>query len=116
MLITKDNTIRFKEFSPAMMTMLNVLYSLNLQKIPDFPDDFVITSANDSTSHSAKSKHYENKALDIRSKNFKDNLSKVLFIDRIQNMLGNKFIIFLENPGKTQEHFHIQVKKGEDYP
>lgn len=116
MIITKDNTVRFKKFSPALMTILNALYTINEQKIKDLPVDFVITSANDSTSHSAKSKHYEDKALDIRSKNFSTKSSKMFFISRLQEFLGPSFTIILENDGKVNEHFHIQVKKGEDFP
>jgi hypothetical protein len=116
MVITKNSTVHFKRFTPAMMSMLNVLYALNQQQIPDFPEDFVITSANDSTSHSVKSKHYEDKAIDVRSKNFKTRTAKFLFINRVQHILGPKFTALLENHGTANEHFHIQVKRGENFP
>jgi hypothetical protein len=117
MIITKDITVHFKKFSPAIMAILNALYALNEMKATDFPEDFIITSANDSTSHSAKSKHYQDMALDIRSKNFKSADAKKFFIDRLLLMLPKgKFTILLENAGLANEHFHIQVKKGVDYP
>lgn len=114
MIITKDNTVHFKRFTPAMMSILNALYTINEQKIRDFPADFVITSANDSTSHSAKSKHYEDKAIDLRSKNFPTLASKYFFITKLQILLGPSFTILLENKDKVNEHFHIQVKKNEE--
>ena len=112
MIIVKDDSVHFKVFSPAIMTMLNCLYSLNLQQIPEFPSDFIITSANDSTSHSAKSKHYINKALDLRSKNFTTKIAKLNFMVKMKMMLGDDFTILLESENKPNEHFHIQVKKG----
>lgn len=110
MIITKPE-VRFKKFSPAIMAILNAIYAINEVKAQDFPVDFVITSANDSTSHSAKSKHYEDKALDIRSKNFNTKTSKLFFMARVQELLGPSFTIILENADKVNEHFHIQVKK-----
>lgn len=115
MIICKPE-VRFKKFSPAIMSILNCLYSLNLQKIPAFPEDFVITSVNDSLSHSTTSKHYQDLAMDVRSKNFTSLENKQFFKSRIQNYLGPKFTILLENEGTANEHFHIQVKKGEVYP
>lgn len=115
-LLTKNTEVHFREFSPAIMSMLNVLYTLNLQQVPDWPKDFIITSVNDSSSHSAKSKHYEDKAMDVRSKNFKTYLAKLRFVNSLKSLLGDKFTIILENPKTENEHFHIQVKKGDVYP
>lgn len=116
MLITKGSSVRVKVFSPALMHIFNVLFNINEENVTSFPKDLVITSINDSTSHSAKSKHYEDKAIDLRSKNFNSLQSKLFFQQLVQARLGKKFTVLLENKGKTNEHFHIQVKKGEDYP
>lgn len=116
MIRTKDNSVHLAVLTPALFRIFECLFIINNRKIEIYPEDFVITSINDSTSHSAKSKHYQNLAIDMRSKNFKGKESKYAFRDQITSMLGPKFFVLLENEGRENEHFHIQVAKGKEYP
>lgn len=112
MILFKDN-VRIKKFTPELRHILFVLDDLNGMQIPNYPKDWTVTSINDSK-HVIGSKHYSDKALDLRSKNFGSNTLKMEFRDRIAFALGDdKFTILLENLGTPNEHFHIQLKKGE---
>lgn len=96
------------------MFILDKLYDLNNQHIPNYPVDWTITSINDST-HMKGSKHYSDEALDLRSKNFGNSILKHEFRDRLQFGLGGKFTILIEDEDTPNEHFHIQLKKGETF-
>lgn len=110
-MVTVKPSVRFKRFTPALMTLLNTLYACDLGKLLDQPDDLVITSANDST-HLATSKHYEDAALDIRSKSFPNLAAKRAFRAHLETQLGPKFRVLLEGVGTENEHLHAQVRKG----
>lgn len=114
MILFKEN-VRLKAFTPAIRYILEVLDDLNTEKIPNYPTDWTITSINDST-HMANSKHYKNLAIDLRSKNFSNEIIKLEFCDRLTFALGLKFTVIYENPNTANQHFHIQVKKGGVYP
>lgn len=108
-------SVRFNTYSPALRYILEVLDELNRQQIPDYPKDWVVTSVNDSK-HKTDSKHYKDMALDLRSHNFKSLFIKQQFANRLEMALGPKFSVLLESINASNEHFHIQVKKGEIYP
>lgn len=110
MIIFKDN-VRFKRLTPELKRIIDVIYNINSMSIPDYPSELMITSVNDST-HMENSKHYIDKALDLRSHNFKDSIIKHQFVGRLQFELGDKFTVLLEDEGTDNEHFHIQVRKG----
>lgn len=76
--------------------------------------DIVITSGNDDV-HMKTSKHYKDQAVDVRSKTLSEE-EKKQFKAFMTGYLGPRFSILLENKGTVNEHFHIQVKKGEAYP
>lgn len=110
----KDKSVSIKVLSPALMHIFNTLYNLNAQYIPQYPKDWIITSINDGK-HSVNSRHYKDEAIDLRSKNFSNTSFKLQFRDRLALALGMKFTVLLENLNEPNEHFHIQVKKGEGY-
>lgn len=111
-MITYKPNVRVKVLSPALLHIQTKLFNLNLLKIPNYPEDWVITSINDGM-HMNNSRHYNNEALDLRSKNFQSLEMKLEFQERLKFELGStKFTVLLENIGKEEEHFHIQVKKG----
>ncbi len=101
--------------------MLQCLFEISRQPSNDMPKDIVITSGNDS-GHGENSRHYRNEALDVRSKNFGSRVSKLNFKNRLQNMLNshpeypNCFTVLFEYEGQDNEHFHVQVKKGMQFP
>lgn len=115
MVTTKDKSVQLIVLSPALMHIFNTLVGMNMEQIPIYPKDWVITSINDGE-HMEGSRHYTNEALDLRSKNFKDQSTKEAFEAVLQLRLGKKFTVLLENIGKSNEHFHIQVKKGMTFP
>ena len=76
--------------------------------------DCVVTSGNDGT-HSGrpvvgtlKDPHYEGLAIDIRTKNVPIAARESLWID-IKAALGPEYVVLWENPGKDNEHFHVQL-------
>ena len=77
--------------------------------------DFVVTSGNDSNKHVHDSKHYTNQAIDVRSKTFIGDLKHNVW-ESLKAKMGPKFTVDLENEGKENEHFHIQVRKGISFP
>ncbi len=114
MIYFKPN-VRIKVFTPAIRFILFTLYDLNAKKLDAYPIDWWVTSINDST-HLPNSKHYLDQAIDLRSKNFADEMSKKIFLAELKDKLGSKFTVLYENAGEPQEHFHIQVKKGISFP
>lgn len=110
-MVTVKASVRFKRFTPALMTLLNTLYACDLGKLEGQPADLVITSANDSQ-HAPNSKHYEDAALDVRSKSFPTLAAKRTFRAHLETQLGPKFRVLYEDHGTPQQHFHCQVRKG----
>ncbi len=110
-ILTKSHAVLFPEFSPAIVHILNKLVEVNKFG----PEHLVITSANDGK-HKVDSKHYKNLAIDLRSKNFKNEDSKFIFMVELKKVLGPKFIVLYEYPGLVNEHFHVQVKRDEVFP
>src|SRR3990167_10939923 len=106
MILFKDN-VRFKKLTPELKHIIDVLYDLNEQRIPNYPEDWIVTSINDSE-HKIDSKHYKNKALDLRSKNFSSSNIKHEFKHMLSFKLEDKFTVLLESEGLDNEHFHIQ--------
>lgn len=72
----------------------------------------VVTSANDST-HGPNSLHYKGKALDIRTKHIKDEMTKLAIIKRIKSDLGPQFDVVYESAGKENEHLHLEFDPKE---
>ena len=114
MILFKPN-VRLKRFTPAIRFILISLDDLNARELEDYPTDFVVTSINDSK-HKDNSKHYIDLAVDVRSKNFASEFIKKMFVQDMQNRLGSRFYVVYENAGTENEHFHIQVKKGQTFP
>lgn len=109
------STVRLKRLTPALLTMLNALYAADLEKLVGQPEDLVITSGNDST-HAANSRHYTDEALDVRSKTFINEATKEQFRVTLEANLGPQFRVLHESNGTPNEHYHIQVKKGQTFP
>jgi hypothetical protein len=129
-------TIRFKRFdkpdewgnrSPSIGFYTEALHWIftclkSLASMPDThtPNEITISSINDSL-HGKGSRHYLNEAVDIRSKNFSTREAKLHFVARMNALLNchpedpAKFSVLFENEGAPEEHFHIQVKKGQSF-
>jgi len=111
----KSSSVIFQEYSASLCRILTVLEEIHRTKKTEQPENLIITSVNDGR-HKIDSKHYKNQALDLRSKNFKDEIDKADFMEALSKALGPKFTVIYEFPGGVSEHFHIQVKRGEEYP
>lgn len=115
---TKSRAVTFTELTPALLHIFNTLSKL----APiDLPKELVITSINDGQ-HMVGSKHYTNQAIDLRSHNFANRDARRRFRQRLEDALNahpvsaNRFRVLLESEGKDNEHFHIQVAKGKQFP
>jgi len=112
--------VRLKRVNKALSFMLNVILHTHTVST-SVPKVLVVTSINDGK-HQKNSRHYTNEAIDLRSKNFPSKNSKSRFRKSLEdelNALSGKdkpmFRVLLEHLGKVNEHFHIQVKKGEKF-
>jgi hypothetical protein len=114
MISTKSNSVIFTELTPALAYILYSLEKFHRRNVVPQPDLLVITSINDGV-HSTNSRHYKNEAIDLRSKNFLTREMKRKFRSEFELYLGPKFRVLLENLGTENEHFHIQVRKGQEF-
>ena len=109
-----------QETIPAMAHMLSALDMIARLIL----HDLTITSAADGQHSGPEDPHPLGRALDIRSKDLSD---KQIVLNKIKLFLGDeKFYIFLEDPlspnateeekAQSNEHFHLQVRHGVEYP
>lgn len=68
--------------------------------------DMVITSGREGT-HQAGSFHYQDRALDIRTKHL-TRAQKLNLVDAVAARLGSEYDVILEALGKTNEHLHVE--------
>lgn len=75
-----------------------------------------ITSACDGEHSGPNDPHHRGEAYDVRSHDFSDP-QKAAILSCFQSLLpADQFYCFLESAGAANEHFHLQVKKGTEYP
>lgn len=128
MIKTKSSNVRLVGLTAGLAWILYALEEFHRSSTLAMPEHLIITSINDGV-HSPNSRHYTNEAIDIRSHNFSSREAKRAFRQSFEEFLNyhpiltsyipirnNKFRILFENVGKTNEHFHVQVLKGESYP
>jgi hypothetical protein len=109
--LTCKPSVRFKAFTPALLRILRAVYTvaqgLDLSEV-------VITSANDS-GHMVTSRHYTDEAIDLRTKNFPTEASKLRFAAALRADLGPAFTVLYEYPKRENQHLHIQPRRGTTY-
>ena len=111
-MITCKPDVRFGGFMPGLLVILAGIQQLSVE----FGEDIEVTSGSDG--HHLKkplSRHYKFEAVDIRSHNW-DLKRKLAIKTRLEQILGDKFTVLLEDVGLANEHMHIQVRKGLKYP
>lgn len=137
-IVTCKPSVRLKEITPALARIFFVLEHLARRSCPPElrPTEWVITSINDGT-HMAGSRHYTNEAIDLRSRSFPSERAKRAFRahlehvlnlryvgsidvaglteDRLETWEPKKFRVLYEGVGTPNEHFHVQVAKGQVY-
>lgn len=77
--------------------------------------DLTITSGTDGEHSGPSDPHKLGEAYDVRSKDFPDYDTKMVFLGAIILELGPAFFAQLENQGDVTEHFHIQRKRSTIY-
>lgn len=115
MISTKSGNVKLVVLTPAMAYMLYNLEHFHRYKTVAQPDNLVITSINDGE-HMKDSRHYTNEAIDVRTHNFLTTQMKQEFRREFEKFLGPKFRVILESLGTDNEHLHIQVRKGMEFP
>ena len=106
-------TVRLKRWTKAIHRMFDAVEQTMNMFV--WCPEIVITSINDSV-HGAKSRHYTDEAIDLRTRNFTNEADKIAFIIELRAELGPKFTVLHESRGTSNEHIHVQVVKGGTYP
>lgn len=76
--------------------------------------DLVITSGSDGIHSGPKDPHYSGEAYDVRTRDLSP-AGKEELVTTLSELLGDRFYAFLEAPGTTNEHVHVQRKKNTVY-
>ena len=98
--------VEFAADSLALGRMLSALLLL------PYAGTLVITAGSNGL-HKVGSKHYTGEAIDLRVHNLPDpEAVRQLLIAQ----LGVKFSVLRRDPGTTNDHLHLQVRKGGTYP
>jgi hypothetical protein len=107
----KDGVL-FSKIAPGGFRILSAIET-TARKLND---DLWITSACDGTHSGPNDPHHRGEAYDVRSHDFLAG-EKAMLLNAFQSLLpGDQFYCFLESAGTANEHFHLQVKKGTEYP
>lgn len=119
MILFKDG-VRIKRLTPALMRILTVLFQEDakpamLGRFARLPDDLVVTAIADGK-HLPTSRHYTDEAIDLRTHNFPSRDARREFRQYLAAALGDQFTVMFEDAGTSNEHIHIQPKKGTTYP
>ncbi len=75
--------------------------------------DITITSACDGEHSGPDDPHHRGEAYDVRSH---DLPSAENAVQMLSEQLGARFYAFVEDEDTTNEHIHVQVDKGTEYP
>lgn len=103
--------VQFTKIAPGGFRILEAI-SCSARKLGI---DLTITSACDGMHSGPEDPHHRGEAYDIRTHDI-PNYTAIL-LNALQSLLplGN-FYSFLEAPGTENEHIHVQVRKGTQYP
>jgi hypothetical protein len=115
MIVTKSSLVYFEVLTHPLLYILNSLYEFHRINRDRQPGQLVITAMSNGV-HMKDSKHYSGEAIDLRSNNFASRELKREFRAGLETYLGPKFRVLLEGETTVNEHFHIQVKKGQSFP
>ena len=99
--------------APAGARILEVVKRL----AAGYPFDVTITSARDGTHSGPSDPHHSGQAFDLRTHGLTDD-QKALLLANLRETLykvPRKFYAFLEAPGQSHEHVHVQRRKGVTY-
>lgn len=106
--------VRFAVISDVTVRLLGAVVAVARQTSD--VDVVLITSGSDGTHSGPSDPHHFGRALDLRTHNFSDHAARIAFVAALQQELGAKFFVELEDPGLDNEHVHLQLRRFEDYP
>jgi hypothetical protein len=102
MAIKVKSGVVFKEINAPLFNIIKTLLDAEFE----IGKEMVITSVNDSV-HKKNSLHYQNRAIDIRTKHLTPEEKKKLYAF-LRNKLGGDYDVILESEGLDNEHIHIE--------
>jgi hypothetical protein len=111
MAVTCKSNVRLRGITGDLIVILDALVRADEDPVDGQPADLMVTSINDST-HMPTSKHYLDKAVDVRSNSFRDDKAVKAFTSMIGLSLGARYTVLYEDAGTPNAHIHIQVRKG----
>lgn len=113
--LSNYKNIRLKEgvnlatLQPAMVSAVDVICGAYQQVLGDDYEP-TITSGDDYDKHRRNSAHYHGAALDFRLKDIPVPEMREEVTEAVRQALGKHFFVDHENPGKWNEHLHVQLR------
>ncbi len=104
--------VTFTKIAPAGFRILNAIETT--ARRAGF--DLVITSACDGLHSGPDDPHRRGEAYDVRSQGFTPDQKLVILNCFLALLPADQFYCFLEAPNTSNEHWHLQIKKGTVYP
>jgi hypothetical protein len=98
--------IKFTGSVVVPKTVVIACAAINSFNVLGFSVDLFVTSGNDGV-HMRGSKHYDNEALDFRTKNLSKS-DKHLFKTTLKGRLGKGYDLVLEDEDGPNEHLHVE--------
>jgi hypothetical protein len=98
--------VKFAGSVKVPKTVIIACAAINTFNVLGFSTELLITSGNDGV-HMRGSKHYEDAALDFRTKTLSKN-DKHLFKDTLAQRLGVGYDLILEDEDGPNEHLHVE--------
>lgn len=96
----------FKDTVKVPKVCIIAAAAINAANVAGLNKEVLVTSGNDG-SHMEGSKHYDDEALDFRTKHLTKD-EKSAFINALRRRLGPDYDVVLESPGKSNEHAHVE--------
>jgi hypothetical protein len=105
LMITCKDSVRFSILRYEIISIFEKLFSVFKQ----FGYPVIVTCGTEA--HGPDDPHTHGLALDLRSKHIQTDIAKEEIADTLRRTLGSIYTVLLENKGKDNEHFHIQIRK-----
>lgn len=102
--------VQFTIIAPGGFRILSTLNRIAL----DIDHDLTITSACDGAHSGPEDPHHRGEAYDIRTHDLPDKQATLMAIQTY--LSADMFFAWIEDAGGENEHIHVQVKKGTQYP
>lgn len=104
--------VNLEDILPELDSAISVVVWAYSVATGDYNFKPLITSANDYEGHSERSAHYSGAAIDFRIKDMGSLEERRELVDLIREELGERFVVLHEDVGKSNEHLHVQLRRG----